>query len=693
MNYLTIKLKPQQIINSYITIILSVVFFHLNIIAQDFPFITSPESDQANNIRLYLTQKAEEISNSSLNAVNSLSEWEKIKDKRYRELVESLGLVNVPLNGKRPPLNVTITGEIKQDGFKIIKLYYESLPSLYVPGNLYVPNGIKKPRPAILYLCGHSSMQKVAYQEYARKFAQLGFVCLIIETIQYGEIRGEHHGCYARGWFNWYSRGYTPAGVEVWNALRGLDLLSKRKEVDINNLGVTGRSGGGAQTWFVAAVDKRVKAACPGVGATTVNEQILTRTIDDHCDCMMPINAHGRDFSDIGALIAPRYLLIDQNDRDRHNTAEGTRQIYFKIKKIYKFYNEPEKIQYIETHGGHGSTTQSRQYMFSYFLDKLMDKDVPPEDIEDINFKDKANLSADELRVYINGAPEDDRTKSIQNSFIPLAETPDINNETELMEYRDSVIQYLRANTFSAFPKDKTSFVPHIVFRSMDTMDKVGFGNTIYSFVSEIGWRLRLDIRWKLDPTQKKPLLIVLKDVGDNYDEASEFIAQMNPEWNVAFLNVRGVDQCGWEEGLQWHARRASAWTGRTIASMQVYDLLRAIEFCRQLENVDPNRISIATRDEMGVVALYSALLDGNIHHLYLKNPPSTQDQASRPDGTGPAIEMLNCLRVTDVNRIPALILNTDITFIGEIPASYQWSENVRKKINGKGFKYLAVDK
>ncbi len=105
----------------------------------------------------------------------------------------------------------------------------------------------------------------------------------------------------------------------------------------------------------------------------------------------------------------------------------------------------------------------------------------------------------------------------------------------------------------------------------------------------------------------------------------------------------------------------------------------------QELPEVDPSRIGIAARDGMAVVALYSALLDGNCQQLILKNPPSTQDVTSRTDGKGEAIEMLNCLRVTDVYELPALIFPTQTVFVGEVPSSYKWSENVLKKLGKPG--------
>ena len=142
---------------------------------------------QQNNIRSYLSTVAKAITDSCISDIESLDDWEKVKADRYSEFIEMLGMQDMPINSKRGDLNVHITGVIQREGYHIEKLYYESLPGLYVPANLYVPDSIKEPAPAILYVCGHARTQKVHYQAHPAKFAQLGFVCLIIETIQSGK--------------------------------------------------------------------------------------------------------------------------------------------------------------------------------------------------------------------------------------------------------------------------------------------------------------------------------------------------------------------------------------------------------------------------------------------------------------------------------------------------------------------------
>lgn len=594
-----------------------------------------------------------------------------------------MGIDHLPVHGKRTDLNVTLTGEVKKKGYRIVKLYYESLPDLYVRANLYIPDGCTSRCPAILYASGHALDQKGTYQAHPAKFAQLGFVCMITETIQFGEVRGEHWGPVRNGWFNWYSRGYNPGGVELWNAIRAIDLLTQRPEVDPERIGVTGISGGGAQSWYIAAADSRVKAAAPVCGAGTLKDHVLNRTLDGHCDCMMPTNIYQQDFRDIGALIAPRPLLIAQSNQDGMYRIGAVRDLTAEVKKSYALYGKAGNVSLVETPGQHSYHRISRKNIFSFFAEQLMNKRISPDQVGDIDTTQKNRASSDELKVYVNGPPKDDRTTTIQHSFIPLAPLPVIESRQELHSLRDSVKKFLSEKTFRAFPKNETAFDQHVEFTSMDSKNS---GNTIYNFISEEGWRLKVDVHWRNDSTAKKPLMIVLRNYNEEQWSSEAFGSALDSNANIAYFEVRGVGETGWDPTLQWHIRRAAAWTGRTIASMQVYDLLRCIRFVRTLSNVDSTAVGIAAQKELGVVALYAALMDGRCTSIVLKDPPATQDIGDNPNGKGPAIEMLNCLRITDVNRLPALLAPAKISIVGEVPTAYEWSEKMLKRFEGSSF-------
>ena len=642
---------------------------------------SAPEQ-QSNNIRNHLVRVAAELTDNSLEGVTSADQLEQDRPANYKIFSEMISLTDMPLEGDRPPLNVKITGTIQKEGYRIEKLYYESMPGLYVPANLYIPDNITSPGAAIVYLCGHSHTQKVHYQPHPRKFAQLGFVCLIVETIQYGEVKGEHWGNYARGWFNWYSRGYTPAGVEVWNAMRGYDLLAEREDVDPEKIGVTGISGGGAIAWFTGAADPRFKAVAPVCGNSTVKSHITTRTIDGHCDCMMHINGGQWDFQNIGTLIAPRPLLIAQADRDGLNAVESVQEVYNDLRGIYDMYERPDNLSLVITPGGHSYHQKSREAIFSFFTEHLKGEKIPGEQLGDVDGSPEVQLSVEELAVYTDGPPPGDLTTTIQDHFVKIPAAPELGSIEDLISHRGKTIDFLMKNTFSAFPKEAP---PLDTVREFRTLDDAKYGMEVYSFVPEKDWRLKVEVQYINPKEEKKPLMLVLRSPGERRWASESFVSGLSDQWNKAYFEVRGVGETGWSSELEWHVRRAAAWTGRTVASMRTYDVLRCLEFVRSLRSVDGERVSIAAQGEMAVVAMYAALLDGNIEMLVLKDPPATQDLSSSEDGRGMAIEMLHALRATDLNQLPALVSPTKTVFVGAYPDSYGWSAKTLEALGQKG--------
>src|SRR5688572_26232040 len=221
----------------------------------------------------YLKATAAEISSQSLTQIKSLETWKEQRLVLRRQLLYMLGLDPLP---KRTPLNAQITGKINRPQYTIEKIVFQSLPGLYVTGNFYLPTRQQNPLPTILYVCGHSPHPlgaKSQYQDRAIWFASNGYACLVLDTLEFGEVAGIHHGIHDLNMFHWLSLGYTPAGTEVWNAIRALDYLETRPEVNRRQIGMTGISGGGAVTWYTAAVDERVQAAAPVCSTYTFGSQ------------------------------------------------------------------------------------------------------------------------------------------------------------------------------------------------------------------------------------------------------------------------------------------------------------------------------------------------------------------------------------------------------------------------------------
>ncbi len=669
------------------------------------------------NMREYLSREARQMQAARTAALRSLppaAQWPAERQRRLAQYYDMMGVSEYMALPERPPLNVRITSETQREGYRIRTLSYESLPQLYVTANLYLPDDLSAPAPGVLYLCGHSQQQKVHYQAHPRKFAQLGFVCLIVETIQLGEIEGQHHGTHLRGWFNWFSRGYTPAGVELWNGVRALDLLQALPEVDGTKLGVTGLSGGGAGSWWVPAADERVRVAAPVCGTATFASHVAERTVDGHCDCMFPVNVHRWELADVGALIAPRPLLIASADRDGIFHIRSIREVHAATKRVYDHLGAGEQLRLVETPGGHSYHERSRRAIFSWFLRHLQGKAVPEAEVGDIDDdvpeahhpshhrallaaseRPAAQESVETLRVYRNGVPADERVTTVQEYFVVPNPPPTITTTEELHTKRAETVAYLRAHTFSHFPARPAPLDVEVEYERADGNANGGR----FAFTSEEGWRLRG--MWSpaqagtSSGSQPAPALVVLRSPHDVPREnfAQQWTAGLDHRWARVYVEPRGTGDTGWSPSLDWHLRRAAMLTGRTIASLQVYDALRALQAVAELPGIDGRRLAIAGQGGMAAVALYAALLHActgprpgsGLEAICLGGPPATQDAPSNPDGTGEAIEMLFALRVTDLPQVAGLLWPAELVFIGPRPTTYQWAEDLYARLGAPG--------
>src|SRR5262249_26315949 len=70
---------------------------------------------------------------------------------------------------EKPPLTPRVTGKVERDAYLVERITFESRPGFLVTANLYVPTGMKLPRPGVIGSCGHSNNGKAAeaYQSFA----------------------------------------------------------------------------------------------------------------------------------------------------------------------------------------------------------------------------------------------------------------------------------------------------------------------------------------------------------------------------------------------------------------------------------------------------------------------------------------------------------------------------------------------
>ena len=305
------------------------------------------------------------------------------------------------------PLNPQISGTLQKDGYRVEKVIFESQPQFYVTAALFIPDGLAKPAPAILFASGHvaEGFRGETYQTMILNYVSKGFVVLAFDPVGQGErwqytdeqtemINGstdEHSYVGAQCFLN----GSSLARHMIWDGIRAVDYLLTRPEVDPERIGMTGRSGGGTQTALTAAMDERIWAAAPEAYITDLALLLKTRGPQDAEQNIYHGIAAGLNHADLLEVRAPKPALIVSTTRD-YFSIQGARDAYQEVRAAYRAYGQENNIGMAEDDSVHASTPKNREATYAFFQKHLQHPG---------NSKDEpvTLLTAEELRVTTTG--------------------------------------------------------------------------------------------------------------------------------------------------------------------------------------------------------------------------------------------------------------------------------------------------
>lgn len=608
-------------------------------------------------------QDARAVSSSSLAVPMPLAAWEASLQRRREQWLEMLGLW--PLPG-REPIHATVTGTLDRGDYTVEKVHFQPVPGAYVTGNLYRPAEAQGPLPGVLYLCGHTKGKvNVPYQANPRWFGQHGYVALVLDPIQLGECQGFHAGTYSGKNWEWISRGYTPAGTEVWIAMRALDYLLERGDVDPQRLGVTGLSGGGVISWCLGAADERVKCVVPVCQTGTIEHVVTDRATDGHCDCAFFINTYRWCQPDIGALIAPRPLLVAAGTEDVLWRPYAFRDACHRIKHQYAALGAEDNMALVEDLTPHGYTPKLRAAIFQWFNRHLKDGNAPVADDVTDYVEHEENLL-----VFGGKLPETDRMREIDRILVARAEVALPEDETQWAAHQQTALGKMRQATFRHVPADHT---PRILEARSDGAERsrsepgVGTAFGTWSFQTRDG--LPLSLKTALPEGAQWPVPLVAyalqPDARSGFCGGGSSRPGIPQGTGTVGVEVRNTAATSVGPGYLWSLRRAYPLLGQSLPERQVCDLLAGIALIRTQGFA--GEITLFGQGYTAALAIYAALLDPGIGEVILADPPETHENPDTPEFAG-------ILRFGDLPQNLALIYPRPITFIGQPPAAYQWT-------------------
>jgi dienelactone hydrolase len=322
---------------------------------------TIVETEKSKSGQIYQWSEAEgkKFLADTRRSITTANAWRKRAEVIRSHILNGAQLNPLP---QKCPLNPIIRDKRIFDGYQVTNVAFESLPGVYVTGSLYTPINAKGSMPGVLSPHGHwpnkddYGRYRPDVQKRCAAIARMGAMVFSYDMVGYGQLAD----------FGWKHEHPQTMKLQIWNSIRAVDFLISMG-VDPKRIGCTGASGGGTQTFLLAAVDPRIYVSVPVV---MVSYRHFGGCI---CELGMPIHQQ-KDFKtnnvEIAACMAPKPLLLVSVGTD---ATESTPEVEYPfIKYIYGLFDKQEMVENAHLpHDQHGYDSNKRAAAYPFLAKHL----------------------------------------------------------------------------------------------------------------------------------------------------------------------------------------------------------------------------------------------------------------------------------------------------------------------------------
>ncbi len=559
----------------------------------------------------------------------SLKEHQHDLRRRLQQLIGTLP--------ERTPLVPRITGTIETDDYRIDNLIFASQRGVLVSANLYVPHG-KGPFPGVLVPCGHSGLGKAyaAYQSVAILLARHGFLTLVYDPLCQGERRQSHTPVRHMGTrhkllnVNSLLVGRTFVTYSLWDGIRAIDYLHSHPLCDRSKpVGVTGNSGGGAQTMYLMAFDDRVGPAAPSCHITTLERNFILGGAGDGCQSPPYTGSLGFDHPDFFVIRAPRPSIILAAEKD-YKDIVFTRKTHAEARGAYELLGAGDRIDMFAFDDQHAFSLPRRQAAVRW-----MRRWLKGEDAAVVETEAKLHTAA-ELRVTRTGhVIDEDHARSIPELNLAHARAL----AAARKQFRDNCTSWPKSVS-KLLGLEAPGPTPRIVRKQVVMREGVRIHK----------WELHADGEpvipalhfQKANNAEPQAWTLIVDGRGKHVEARSdgEILALVAAGRTVLSIDARGFGETADPAGAAPYAtgdHRLAMWAlhlGRPLLSQRVTDVLNAVDAINQSGNVsDLELIGIG---KGGPVALHAAIVDQRIDRVRVRDSISSwiDDVVRQPAAT-----------------------------------------------------------
>ncbi|MBI3986878.1 MAG: hypothetical protein HY343_08170 [Lentisphaerae bacterium] len=530
----------------------------------------------------------------------------------------------------RTPLNARLTGVVREVGFRIEKVIFESRPRHVITANLYLPEGVTAKRGAVLFLCGHHEAAKQVdeYQIVCRTLVRAGLIVLAQDPIGQGERLSYYDPATGRPQVPWGTAEHAYAGAQclllgdtlgryfLHDAIRGMDYLCARPEVEPGKIGVTGNSGGGTQTCMMMLADPRVAAAAPATFLMNRRGYLYAGGAQDAEQIVPGLTALGIDHEDYLLAMAPKPVLVLAVKYD-YFPIEGTRQTVARCRRFWKLFGKERALKLLETPARHAYTPvmadEAAAFFSRCFHARPLKKTGPirPIPAERLwctksgqvkgDFPD-ARFVLDENRARLavlrdnREPPERRRRKALAwlKERVFFARRPCASN---LRLYYEGVHEGLTVQAGLGWAQEGL-FIHGLLFRLRKT-DGLRLPVTLAVWKDGTAALTRHEAWIESECRAGKAVLVL--DVTASGGLLPNPLNAANPRERFGVIHKLCDDLF---------------WLGDSLAALRVFDVIRAVDLLREWPGVKAGTVDVHAADREGLYARLAAALDSRLRRV-----------------------------------------------------------------------------
>ncbi len=617
----------------------------------------------------------------ALDSVKALAE-------RQAEITQSVRA----LLGPCPPrglVNVHVISTHQRDEYSLEVFTFEALPGAVVTANLYLPHGRPEPYPAVILFSGDAleGKKQAERQRMGQLLARRGIAALLFDSPGQGERLEFYDATLRRSWVGrtacverahlghpFFLTGNSLAHWMAFEALRALDVLSTRPDIDSSRLGVAGDGSSDALVRLLGCLEPRLSAAAiiaDAADATPLGGERVENTIPG-------MQAQGLSPSDLLLPFAPKPLLLISCAADK--AAEETKQTIADLARVYKLLGKPDRFESVDERGAKGFAKFIRGRIMEHFargfgmgMERLRELETPTESLETLRCTETGQVANS-----LNAASLFSVHAKYAHELPPPIEPP--GDTAGAVALRAEL--RARFTPLLHLPETALPVSSEVESRSNDWGLQVEKGRLVvaeglyvpYSFYSrppttESGTRVAA------------PVLLALHERGIAGVTGASAWMKAIPQagYHVMAIDVAGVgetrlqaerdDNEGYEAMLcgaesVWARRALNA--GLNLFGLSVFSALRTIQYLKTRWDVDKSRIAISGTGRGALWGLYAAALDKDVARVaLLRGLVAYKSLAERCRHNHHfSLYLPGCLKSFDIAHVAACVAPRPLTLI-----------------------------